>query len=139
MSMPTTKARYAAAASTSGIFAKDTLIKGKPAQIECIQIAGQTYSITRGPLTVVGPEDDWYDDVRDPAAVIDFLRDAPGFRPDIFTFWQRLPDLEPKYPFHLEWEHIAVLPVRSYDDWFNHQIKSRVRTTIRKAEKEGLV
>jgi hypothetical protein len=125
--------------SPSGIFPKDTMVKGQPARIECIQIAGQTYSITRGPITVVALEDEWYEDVRDPAAVIEFLKDNPGFSPDIFTFWQRLPDLAPRFPFHIEWEEIAVLPTRSYDDWFNHQIKSRVRTSIRKAEKEGLV
>ena len=125
--------------SPSGIFAKDTLVKGQPARIECIQIAGQTYSITRGPVTVVRLDDEWYDDVRDPAAVIEFLKGNPGFRPDIFTFWQRLPDLAPRFPFQTEREQIAVLPIRSYDDWFNRQIKSRVRTSIRKAEKEGLV
>jgi len=32
-----------------------------------------------------------------------------------------------------------VLPSKSYDHWFNHQIKSRVRSQIRKSEKEGVV
>ena len=125
--------------ATGAPFAKDALIKGRPARIECIRIADQTYSIVRGPLTIVRLEDEWYEDVNDPAAVIELLRDNPDVRPDIFTFWQRLPDLAPKYPFHLEWDQIAVLPIRSYGDWFNHQIKSRVRTSIRKAEKEGVV
>jgi len=67
------------------------------------------------------------------------LRKSAGVRPDIFSFWQRLPDLEPKFPFHRETDYIAALPITSYDDWFNRQIKSRIRTSIRKSEKEGLV
>jgi len=125
-------------ASLLRTFAKDTLIKGQPARVECVDIGGQTYSITRGPLTVVSLEDEWYEDVRDPEAVIATLREQSEFKPDIFTFWQRLPDLAPRYDFHCEWNDIAVLPA-NYDHWWNHQIKSRVRSLVRKSEKEGVV
>jgi hypothetical protein len=120
------------------LFTKDTLIKGQPSQIECAEILGQTYSISRGPLTVVSLEDEWYEDVGDPEAVIAILKDQRDFAPDVLTFWQRLPDLEPRYPFHCEWDEIAVLAA-NYDQWWNHQIKSRVRSLVRKAEKEGVV
>jgi hypothetical protein len=125
--------------STIRPFTKDTLVRGVPSQISCIEILGQTYSITRGPLTVVALEDEWYDDVADPHAAIEILRRNTAFTPDLFTFWQRLPDITPRYAFHQEWEEIAVLPVRSYEHWWNHQIKSRVRNQIRKAEKDGVV
>jgi len=120
------------------MFSKDTLVKGQPAKINCIEINGQTYSVLRGPLTVVSLEDEWYEDVRDPEAVIATLRDRADFKADAFTFWQRLPDLEPRYAFHREWDEIAVLEA-NYDRWWNHQIKSRVRSLVRKAEKEGIV
>jgi Acetyltransferase (GNAT) family len=120
-------------------FTKETLVKGKPTRVECVEINGQTYAVSRRPLTMLSLEDEWYDDVHDPGAVIEALRNTDDLRPDIFTFWQRLPDLEPKYAFHMEWEEIAVLPVSSYEYWFNHQIKSRTRGLVRKAEKEGIV
>jgi hypothetical protein len=125
-------------ASSLRMFEKDTLVKGQPAQIECAEICGQTYAITRGPLTVVSLEDEWYEDVLDPEAVIASLRDQNDIKADIFTFWQRLPNLEPRYGFYRESEDIAVLPA-NYDRWFNHLIKSRVRNLIRKSEKEGIV
>jgi hypothetical protein len=125
--------------STVRPFAKDTLIKGVPSRINCLDIAGQTYAITHGPLTVVGLEDEWFEDVAEPESVIDILRRDTEFTPDLFTFWQRWPDIVPKYPYHQEWEEIAVLPVRSYEHWWNHQIKSRVRNQIRKAAKDGVV
>ena len=121
------------------IFTKETLIRGKPAEIECVEIDGQTFSITRGPVTVLGLEDEWYDDLRDPEEVIRILRENAGFKADIFTFWQRVPDVAPRYPYHLEWEELAVLPIQSYDHWWNHRIKSRTRNLIRKSEKEGVV
>lgn len=120
------------------LYGHDTLVKGQPARIECVDVLGQRYAVARGPVTILGLEDDWYDDVRDPEAVIETLRSSRGFKPDLFTFWQRLPETEPKFKFHIEWEEIAVLPIESYDHWFNRQIKSRVRNQIRKAEKEGV-
>jgi hypothetical protein len=137
--MMTTKTRSVSTPPDSGAFTKETLIRGRPARIGCIRIADQTYSISGGPIAIARLEDEWYEDVKDPDAVIAFLNENPDFRPDIVTFWQRLPDLTPKYPFHLEWDHIAAMPTSSYKDWFQHHIKPRVRTSIRKAEKEGVV
>jgi hypothetical protein len=137
--MPNTQTIAVRPPSGAGSFRKETLVHGRPASIECIRVADQTYSISGGPLSVARLEDEWYEDVHDPAAVIDFLTANRDVRPDLFTFWQRPPDLTPKYPFHVEWDHIAALPSNSYDEWFNRRIKSRVRTSIRKSEKEGLV
>ena len=125
--------------SATRLFQQDTLIKGQPARIDCIDVGGQTYAITRGPLTVVSLEDEWYDDVRDPEAVIAALKDQSDVRIDLFTFWQRLPDLEPKYPYYREWDEIAVLPIKSYDDWLKNHVSGRTRNLIRKAGKEGVV
>lgn len=81
------------------VFAKETMARGHPAKIEGVEIGGQIYRIAKSLVTVVSLEDDWYEDVVDP----EFLKRSVGFRPDIFTFWQRLPDVEPKYSFYTEW------------------------------------
>src|SRR5438876_62329 len=94
-------------APMGSVFDKQTLINGKPAQIRCIEIGGQTFAISRGPLTVVSLEDEWYADLTDPLAVISELNANGDFQPDLLTFWQRMPDIHPRYSFHLEWEDIA--------------------------------
>src|ERR1700737_2010406 len=109
-------------ADTLEIFRSETLIKGRPTLAEYLRIAGQTYSIKRGPITVVQLEDEWYDDVRDPPAVIGALKSTSGFRPDIFTFWQRVPDTEPRYEYHLEWEALAVLSIKNFIFLCNEEI-----------------
>ena len=119
------------------VFTKDTLIDGKPARVECLDIDGQTYCLSRGAATIVRLEEDWYDDVRNPMFVIAALKQS-RVSADIFTFWQRLPQTEREFSFHTEWESIAALPVTTFDHWWNKQIKPETRNLVRKAQKKGV-
>src|SRR5437762_5111023 len=119
------------------IYVKKTEVNGKTVSFEYAKINGQTYGVTRGLLRVMSLEDDWYEDVNDPASVIAGLRESDS-KADIFTFWQRLPDVEPKYHYHKEWESLAVLPVKSFDHWWNSQIRDKTRNMVRKARKAGI-
>jgi len=121
------------------VFVKKTLIDGKPAKVRCTQLLGQTFVLKGWPITTVGLEDEWFDDIDDPTRVMQALRALPGGSPDIFTFAQRLPDLAPSYPFHLEYDEIAALPIRSYDDWWNNRLDFRRRNRFRRAEKKGVI
>jgi hypothetical protein len=118
-------------------FSKNSLVNGKPTRLECLEIKGQTFSLSGGPATIVQLEDEWYDDVLDPEAVIAALRESRTGA-DIFTFWQRLPDSEPQFDFYKEWETVAALPVTSFDHWWNKQIKSNTRNHLRKAKKSSV-
>ncbi|HWX14992.1 MAG TPA: hypothetical protein VNY07_00225 [Chthoniobacterales bacterium] len=60
-------------------------------------------------------------------------------RPDILTFWQRLPDTEPKYSYPMELDSIAALPVKSYSFWWEKQIERKARNKVRKAQKNGVI
>src|SRR5262245_15734777 len=123
--------------NSGGVFTKETLIDGQPARLECLDIGGQTYSLSRGLATVVQLEDDWYDDVHDPHAVVDVLKRST-VRADIFTFWQRLPDTERRYEFPTEWDRVAALRVTTFDHWWTKQIKPETRNLVRKAQKKGV-
>ena len=37
---------------TTVTFYKETLIKGQPARVECIDLLGQTYAVNRGPVAL---------------------------------------------------------------------------------------
>ena len=124
------------------IHLREALVNGVSARIRCVEIGGQIYSLTDGPIRTIGLEDDWYEDVANPAAVVDALRAPNAPRADLFTFWQRPPDVEPVHDYsrdyHCEFEELAVLPISNYEDWWKNTIKSRVRTTIRKSAKQGV-
>jgi len=83
-------------------------------------------------------EQEWYEDVEDPRTLINQLCKSEP-RPDIFTFWQRLPDTEPKYSYPMKLDSIAALPIKSYSLWWEKQIDRKARNKIRKAQKNGVV
>ena len=82
-------------------------------------------------------EQDWCEDVEDPEILINTLRKTAG-RPDVLTFTQRLPDLEPKYAYQMELDSMAALPIKSYSFWWEKQIDRKARNKVRKAQKKGV-
>jgi Acetyltransferase (GNAT) domain len=119
------------------IYVRESVIDGKAVNLDCARINGQTYSITRDFVSVISLEDDWYEDVRDPASVIAVLNNSDN-RADIFSFWQRLPEIEPRYPYQMQRDSIAALPVKSYAFWWEKQIERKTRNKVRKAQKQGV-
>jgi hypothetical protein len=102
-----------------------------------IEIGRQRFSVSRGLVGIARLEDEWYEDVADPWAVIAALQSERG-GPDLFTFWQRLPHGAPEYGFPMEWDNVAALPVESYEHWWKHRVNSKVRALVRKSWKTGL-
>ena len=74
----------------------------------------------------------------DPASLVEELRKA-RVRADLFTFLQNVSDVTPRYAYHLEYDNLAVMPVSTYDHWWNNQIRSYPRNRARQAEKRGVV
>ncbi|HEY1462591.1 MAG TPA: hypothetical protein VGF44_04160 [Terriglobales bacterium] len=74
----------------------------------------------------------------DPELLVRELR-ASGTRADLFTFLQKLPDTAPKYSYHMELDNLAVLPVSTFENWWNNQLRSFPRNRARQAEKRGVV
>jgi hypothetical protein len=119
-------------------FTKPALLKGHPVEIECLDVGGQTFTIRRGLVNTVQLEDEWFQEVADPAAVTDVLRHDRRWPADIFTFCQRLPNLEPRFSYHREWESIAALPITTVDEWWSKQIERATRNQIRKSRTVGV-
>ena len=89
-------------------------------------------------IKTVRLEHEWYEDLKDPESFVDAVRKS-GVKADLVSFWQRFPETTPQFKYFSESEDLAVLPVRSYDDWWNNRIKSRTRGMLRKTEKLGTV
>src|SRR5712691_11228670 len=106
--------------------------------LDMLQICNKSLIITGKLVKIARIEEEWFDDVEEPEEIVNALRQN-STKVDIFSFWQRLPDSTPKYQYHMEWDDIAVLPVKNYDYWWSKQIKSRTRGLIRKAEKDGVI
>jgi hypothetical protein len=119
------------------VFNKETVRHGKAIRLSCVEIDGQNYCVTGRLVKVVTLEEEWYEDINNPRRVIRSLADL-NFGCDIFTFWQRVPETEPKYNYFTEWESLAVLPVKTFDHWWNRQANTKTRNMIRKSQKAGV-
>jgi hypothetical protein len=78
------------------------------------------------------------DPVADPGAFVSRLV-AARVKADVFTFAQKLPDTEPRHPYRLEWDNLAVIPITTYADWWERRVESSVRRAVRKGAKMGVV
>jgi len=119
------------------VFFKDTLIKGQAARVPCVEIDGQTFSLDSGLVKVIRLENDWLEEVTDPAAVIEFLKRRHEIGADLFSFSQRLPNVEPRYRFTCEFESIAAIHIDSYEKWWK-QLDRATRNMVRKSAKSGI-
>ena len=103
-----------------------------------MEIDGKQIRIDGAIPRVAQLDQEWFEDVEKPDMLVDALRQTKP-APDIFTFWQRLPELEPKYAYRMEADAIAALPISSYSHWWEKQIDGAARNKVRKAQKKGIV
>jgi Acetyltransferase (GNAT) domain len=103
-----------------------------------MEIDGKRITIDGAIPRVARLDQEWFEDVEKPELLVDALRNTTH-APDIFTFWQRLPELEPKYSYRMEADAIAALPIKSYSSWWEKQIDGAARNKVRKAQKKGIV
>lgn len=102
-----------------------------------MQVDNKEIAITGWPIKTVRITDEWYLDVTDPESFVKTLKQRK-VKADLFTFWQRLPETKPKYRYYMEWDSVAAIPVKSFNYWWENQIKKNARTAIRKAHKKGV-
>jgi hypothetical protein len=102
-----------------------------------MKVCGKDLLIRGRLIRIARLDEDTYELLKDPEAMLDGLRKS-GTRVDIFTFMQIMPETSPRYTYPMEWDNLAVLPVSTFDHWWNHQIRSLPRNRARQAEKRGV-
>ncbi|HVW77725.1 MAG TPA: hypothetical protein VHB45_08935 [Alloacidobacterium sp.] len=80
---------------------------------------------------------DKYEPITSPELIADDLRSSTA-KADLFTFMQIMPDRDRRFNFYSEMDNLAVLPVSTFDYWWNSQIRSYPRNRARQAEKRGV-
>jgi hypothetical protein len=74
----------------------------------------------------------------DPDAIVDALRRS-RHRVDVFTFIQKVTETSPKHKYPMEWDNLAVLPISTFEQWWNQQLGFKARNKAKQAEKKGVV
>ena len=102
-----------------------------------VNVCGRDVRVAGRLLRIARLEAEKYQFLDDPEPVVRALRKS-GIRIDLFTFMQRLPETSPKYAYPMEWDNLAVLPVSTFDHWWNQQIGFKARNKAKQAEKRGV-
>jgi hypothetical protein len=103
-----------------------------------IEILGQNIQVHGKLLKIARLDAEKFLFLDQPEPIIDGLRKA-GRRVDLFTFVQKVSETSPKYSYPMEWDNLAVLPVSTFDQWWNQQIGFKARNKAKQAEKRGVV
>jgi hypothetical protein len=102
-----------------------------------MKICGKDIKVQGRLIRIASPELDKYEGLTGPEDILDGLRKC-GARADLFTFMEIVPEASPKYAYHMEWDNLAVVPISTFDHWWNKQIRSEARNRARQAEKKGV-
>ena len=116
-------------------------VRGKTIRVPSIVINNVPLIVTGKWLKVAAVRDENVADSRileSPELLISGLKQAKA-KADIFTFAQRLPETQPKYPYHFEWDNAAAIPITTYKDWFEKRAATDVRQNVKKSSKRGLI
>ncbi len=103
-----------------------------------MRVSNKEIRVSGGLVRIARLDADMYHFLADPAAMIEGLRTS-GTRIDLFTFTQTIVETTPKYSYPMEWENLAVLPVSTFEEWWEKQIGFKARNKAKQAEKKGVV
>jgi len=118
-------------------YKEEISVRGKSVLVDSVRVENKIVITSGKLLKIARIKDEWYEDVEDPEAIIEALKSTKP-KPDIFTFWQRLPETKPRYTYYVEMESIAALPITGFDHWWEKQVSTETRRNVKKADKKGV-
>lgn len=117
-------------------------IKGKPVKVPAININGRNVIVSGRWIKVAAIQDENYleGELEDPESYISSLKErrSKDLKADIFTFAQKLPNIEPKYSYFMEWDNAAAIRLSSFDEWWKG-LPPATRRNVRTSTKRGVV
>lgn len=116
-------------------------VKGTAVWIPSAQVQGRNVIVNGRWLKLAAVQDeDWIEGetFSDPASFVSQIKET-GLDADVFTFAQKLPNITPRYDYHLEHDSLAVIPITTYREWLEKLAKYDVRNAVKKASRLGIV
>jgi len=115
-------------------------VHGKTSLVPAAEVGGNIVVAPGGWIKIAAIFDDVVAEgglVTDPPAFIAGLKQS-GLRADVLTFFQRPPDVTPKFPYHYDWDNYAVVDTTNFDAWWD-KLPQEARKNTRRAAKRGVV
>ena len=117
---------------------KEISVKGKWVQVPSLDYRGKTVIVGGGWLRVARVHDEaWLDsELADPIGCLGEIR-KQCLKADLFTFSQLPPGREAEYPYPVERDSIAVIPLNDREQWWMG-LPQETRKNVRRSAKYGV-
>lgn len=120
----------------------ETSVKGEWIQVPALQINGANI-VVRGKWlrTAIVLDEEWMEnELENPELCIEALKGqkSSALRADLFTFCQKPSAIDPKYPYPVERDSVAVIRLTNFDDWWEN-LPQVTRKNVRRSQKRGVV
>jgi len=102
-----------------------------------LNVCGRDIRIRGRLLRIAALDADKYQFLDNPEPFLEGLRKC-GKRIDLFTFLQRLPAAAPRFPYPMEMDNLAAIPISTFEHWWTEQIGFKARNKAKQAEKKGV-
>src|ERR1700744_5172581 len=115
-------------------------VAGKNTMVPAAGICGPTVIAKGGGIKMASIMDDIVapgELVKDPDTFVAELKKS-GLKADVLTFFQRPPDVTPKFKYHFEWDNYAAVDTTNYDAWWE-KLPQEARKNTRRSAKRGVV
>ncbi len=112
---------------------------GKNTLVPAADICGRTVIVRPGRVKEASVQDDIVapgELVADSAPFITELKKS-GLQADVLTFFQRPPDVTPKFKHHFEWDNYAAVDCSNFDAWWE-KLPQEARKNTRRSAKRGV-
>ena len=114
-------------------------VRGKNTMVPSAEVDGRTVIVTGGWIKTASIRDEHFTaapPITDPEKFIAALKQS-GLKADVLTFFQRPPDLQPKFSVPVEWENYAAVPISTFEAWWE-KLPQESRKNTRRAAKRGV-
>jgi hypothetical protein len=116
-------------------------VRGVPIEVTAYNFDGTTLIVTGKLIRVARILDEDWRDFNLPSHPSNFAKRIAevGVPADIFTFAQKPPDMEVRYPYSHELTSFAVASTADFMSWWEHGLSRATRKHIRKSQKLNLL
>ena len=114
--------------------------RGKTIRVPSAEVEGRTVIVTGNSVKIASVRDAIVAQgelVKNPDTFVPALK-ASGLKADVLTFFQRPPDVTPKFKFHFEWDNYAAVDCTNFDAWWE-KLPQEARKNTRRSAKRGVV
>ncbi|MGA2243443.1 MAG: hypothetical protein ABSH48_00475 [Verrucomicrobiota bacterium] len=115
-------------------------VSGKTTLVPAAEVCGYTVVARGGRIKTASIYDEGVAEgglVTDPDAFVAGLKRS-GLKADVLTFFQRPPEVTPKFKLHFDWDNYAVVDTSNFDAWWE-KLPQEARKNTRRAAKRGVV